>query len=66
MPEGIRVLEAVGRKFELSFRWDHFPWSCEYYLAEGRMMPEDGLARIRNHGPLASRAFQTTSPSGVC
>src|SRR5450759_4627742 len=34
MPEGIRVLEAVGRKFELSFRWDHFPWSCEYYLAE--------------------------------
>jgi len=49
MPEGIRVLEAVGRKFELSFRWDRFPWSCEYYLAEGRMMPEDGLARIRNH-----------------
>jgi len=49
MPEGIRVLEAVGRKFELSFRWDRFPWSCEYYVAEGRMMPEDGLARIRNH-----------------
>jgi tartrate dehydrogenase/decarboxylase/D-malate dehydrogenase len=49
MPEGIRVLEAVGRKFELSFCWDRFPWSCEYYLAEGRMMPEDGLARIRNH-----------------
>src|ERR1017187_3581700 len=49
MPEGIRVLEAVGRKFELSFRWDHFPWSCEQYLAEGRMMPEDGLTRIRNH-----------------
>jgi tartrate dehydrogenase/decarboxylase / D-malate dehydrogenase len=49
MPEGIRVLEAVGRKFELSFRWDRFPCSCEYYLAEGRMMPEDGLARIRNH-----------------
>jgi tartrate dehydrogenase/decarboxylase/D-malate dehydrogenase len=49
MPEGIRVLEAAGKKFDLSFRWDHFPWSCEHYLAEGRMMPEDGLTRIRNH-----------------
>jgi len=49
VPEGIRVLEAAGKKFDLSFRWDHFPWSCEHYLAEGRMMPEDGLARIRNH-----------------
>jgi tartrate dehydrogenase/decarboxylase/D-malate dehydrogenase len=49
MPEGIRVLEAAGKKFDLSFRWDHFPWSCEHYLAEGRMMPEDGLTQIRNH-----------------
>ena len=49
VPEGIRVLEAAGRKFDLSFQWDQFPWSCEYYVAQGRMMPEDGLARIRNH-----------------
>jgi tartrate dehydrogenase/decarboxylase / D-malate dehydrogenase len=49
VPEGIRVLDAVGRKFDLSFCWDHFPWSCEYYVAEGRMMPDDGLTRIRNH-----------------
>jgi tartrate dehydrogenase/decarboxylase / D-malate dehydrogenase len=49
VPEGIRVLDAVGRKFGLSFQWDHFPWSCEYYVAEGRMMPEDGLTRIRSH-----------------
>ena len=49
VPEGIRVLDAVGKMFDLSFRWDHFPWSCEYYVAEGRMMPDDGLARIRSH-----------------
>ncbi|HVO49706.1 MAG TPA: tartrate dehydrogenase [Thermoanaerobaculia bacterium] len=49
VPEGIRVLDAVGRKFGLSFRWDHFPWSCEYYVAEGKMMPDDGLSRIRSH-----------------
>jgi tartrate dehydrogenase/decarboxylase/D-malate dehydrogenase len=49
VPEGIRVLDAVGRKFNLSFHWDHFPWSCEYYVTKGRMMPDDGLTRIRNH-----------------
>src|SRR5260370_20870154 len=47
--EGVRVLEAVGRKFGIEFKWDEFPWSCEYRLKHGRMMPEDGLASIRNH-----------------
>jgi tartrate dehydrogenase/decarboxylase/D-malate dehydrogenase len=49
VPEGIRVLEAAGRKFGLAFTWDHFPWSCEYYKRTGRMMPEDGLQQIRHH-----------------
>jgi tartrate dehydrogenase/decarboxylase/D-malate dehydrogenase len=49
VPEGIRVLEVVGRKYEISFQWDEFPWSCETYLKTGRMMPEDGLTTIRNH-----------------
>ncbi len=49
VPEGIRVLEAAGRKFGIEFQWDHFPWSCEYYTRHGRMMPEDGLETIRRH-----------------
>src|SRR5260221_8977326 len=49
VPEGVRVLEAAGRKFGIGFKWDEFPWSCEYRLKHGRMMPEDGLATIRNH-----------------
>ncbi|PLS81662.1 MAG: tartrate dehydrogenase [Chloroflexi bacterium] len=49
VPEGIRVLEAAGTKFGLQFRWDEFPWSCEYYTKTGRMMPEDGLEQIRHH-----------------
>ncbi|WP_027173044.1 tartrate dehydrogenase [Methylobacterium sp. 10] len=49
VPEGIRVLEAAGRKFGIDFRWDELPWSCDYYLKHGRMMPEDGLATIRHH-----------------
>jgi len=49
VPEGIRVLEAAGAKFSLSFQWDELPWSCAYYAKTGRMMPEDGLDQIRHH-----------------
>jgi len=49
VPEGIRVLEAVGKKFGIQFDWDRFPWSCEYYAKHGEMMPRDGLDRIRKH-----------------
>ncbi len=49
LPEGIRVLEAAGRRFGLSFQWDEYPWSCEYYARTGRMMPQDGLDTIRRH-----------------
>ncbi len=49
LPEGMRVLEAAGRKFGIGFQWDEKPWNCDYYLRHGRMMPEDGLAQIRHH-----------------
>lgn len=49
VPEGIRVLEAAGRKFDISFEWDVVDWSCEYFMKHGRMMPEDGLDQIRDH-----------------
>jgi tartrate dehydrogenase/decarboxylase/D-malate dehydrogenase len=49
VPEGIRVLEAAASRFDLSFAWDERPWSCDYYLKHGAMMPEDGLQQIRNH-----------------
>ncbi|GBF28636.1 D-malate dehydrogenase [decarboxylating] [bacterium MnTg03] len=46
VPEGIKVLETVSRKFELSFEWKHFDWSCERYLESGAMMPEDGIQQL--------------------
>ena len=47
VPEGIRVLEAAGKKFGFEIRqeWHDFA-SCDYYLAHGRMMPEDWKERI--------------------
>ncbi len=49
VPEGIRVLEAAGRRFGIEFSFDEFPWSCEQYKKTGRMMEEDGLNRVRGH-----------------
>jgi tartrate dehydrogenase/decarboxylase/D-malate dehydrogenase len=47
VPEGMRVLEAAGRRFGFGFAWTEFDWSCEAYTRTGRMMPEDGLERLR-------------------
>src|SRR6184192_2420251 len=48
VPEGLRVLEAAGRRFGIEFDWDELPWSCDYYARHGRMMPEDWFERIRS------------------
>ncbi len=47
VPEGIRVLEAAGRRFGFSFEWREFDWSCETYVKTGKMMPDDGLQQLR-------------------
>ena len=47
VPEGMRALEAAGQRFGFSFSWHEFDWSCETYLATGRMMPADGLDQLR-------------------
>ena len=47
VPEGMRALEAAGRRFGFSFSWHEFDWGCETYLATGRMMPADGLDQLR-------------------
>jgi len=41
MPEGLRVVEAAARKFGVDLAFTSFDWSCDYYAAHGRMMPED-------------------------
>ena len=47
VPEGIRVLERVGKQYDISYDWETFSWSCETYLRTGRMMPEDGMEQLR-------------------
>jgi len=46
VPEGMRVLEAAGRRYGIEFQWTQFDWSCERYAKTGRMMPEDGIEQL--------------------
>ncbi len=47
LPEGMRVLEAAGRRFGFDLEWTMFDWSCEVYARTGHMMPDDGLDQLR-------------------
>ncbi len=47
VPEGIRVVDAAGARFGFRCEWTAFDWSCERYVATGKMMPDDGLAQLR-------------------
>ncbi|HWL46982.1 MAG TPA: tartrate dehydrogenase [Sphingomonadaceae bacterium] len=49
MPEGVRALEAASAAFGFGLAFSTFDWSCETYRQTGRMMPEDGLDRLRDH-----------------
>jgi len=46
--EGIKVLKATAQVAdELEFEFQYFPWGCEYCLKEGKMMPDDGLEKLK-------------------
>ena len=41
--EGLKALNAVAPRFEISFKFTEFPWGTDYYFKNGEMMPSDGL-----------------------
>ncbi|NQV44976.1 MAG: tartrate dehydrogenase, partial [Rhodospirillales bacterium] len=49
VPEAVNVLEAVGRRFDINYKFDDFDWSCERFHKLGSMMPDDGLGQIKGH-----------------
>lgn len=47
--EGRRVLNRIAElSGALSFQYNELPWSCEYYLKHGKMMPDDGMTILRD------------------
>ena len=48
--EGVKVLRKVAElDGSFQFEFTHFPWGCEYYLKNGRMMPEDGIETLKQY-----------------
>ncbi|MEV6042323.1 tartrate dehydrogenase [Streptomyces xanthochromogenes] len=47
LPPAQQVLDAVGARHGFGFSYTSYDWSCERYVREGAMMPEDGLDHLR-------------------
>lgn len=50
IPEGLRVLDAVTRKFGIPLAFDHFDFAnCNYFAKHGQMMPDNWKDQIGQH-----------------
>ncbi|MGS2744205.1 tartrate dehydrogenase [Halomonas sp. LS-001] len=53
MPEGLRALEAAAQKFSLELDFQTFEFgSCDYYLAHGKMLPDDWFEQLKDFDAL--------------
>ena len=41
--EGLKVLAAVAKGYDITWKLEEFQWGSEYYIEHGHMMPSDGL-----------------------
>ncbi|MGO7860109.1 tartrate dehydrogenase [Rhizobium ruizarguesonis] len=42
-----QVLNATSDRFDFKLVPESFDWSCQYYAKTGKMMPDDGIERLR-------------------
>ncbi|HLN03938.1 MAG TPA: tartrate dehydrogenase [Bryobacteraceae bacterium] len=47
IPAAKRVLEVIGGRHDLRFKFQDFDWGSEHYFHHGRMMPADAIDRLR-------------------
>lgn len=48
IPESIKVLDVLAVKFEFQLVYKNFDYSCKNFAKDGKMMPDDGLERLRD------------------
>ncbi|RKL65013.1 tartrate dehydrogenase [Salipaludibacillus neizhouensis] len=47
VPLTLNVLDTLASVHGgVKFEYEKYPWSCEYYLEHGEMMPKDGMAKL--------------------
>lgn len=48
LAEGVKILNKVSElSGDFKFQFTYFPWGCQYYLKNGKMMDEDGLEKLK-------------------
>lgn len=47
MPEARKVLDLISARYDVEFDYTEFDWGTDYYLKQGRMMPEGGVEELR-------------------
>ncbi len=45
--EGMKVLDAVGGEYGITWNWVEHPWGSDYYIKNGTVMPSDGLDTLK-------------------
>jgi tartrate dehydrogenase/decarboxylase / D-malate dehydrogenase len=48
VPQAKRVLDAVGKKYGVSFAYQDFAWGAEHYFRWGRMMPAGAIDLLQS------------------
>lgn len=61
------VLNVAARRYGFALETESFPWSCDYYLKTGAMMPEDGIETLRGFDAifLGAVGWPETVPDAV-
>ncbi len=50
VPASLEVLNTVAEVHGgLKFNFTSYPWSCDYYLEHGKMMPDNGIQILQNY-----------------
>ena len=49
MPEGVKVMDAAARRFNVNIEWVWFDFaSADYWLQHGKMLPDDWFATLKS------------------
>jgi tartrate dehydrogenase/decarboxylase/D-malate dehydrogenase len=48
VPEAVRVMDILAKQHGFEMAYTEFPYSCEYFLKTGAMMPQDGIEQLGN------------------
>lgn len=48
IPASIKVLDVLSAKFDFQLSYKQYDYSCEHFAKYGKMMPDDGLDRLRD------------------